>query len=124
MTSARSSLTVGAQGVPPNADICYEIELISWFKVEDLSKCKDGSVLLKFYEESGGYTPKPKDLDVVIMKNRCANKSLYVHLKLFPKKRQFCTDSSISHPHYQSQSSFECKILVRAVQGGFRLFAS
>ncbi len=58
------------QGVAPKADVTFEVELISWFKCEDLSSSKDGSVMLKTLEESSGYTPKPKDMDIVVMKHR------------------------------------------------------
>jgi hypothetical protein len=58
------------QGVAPKADVTFEVELISWFKCEDLSNSKDGRVMMKTLEESGGYTPKPKDMDIVVMKHR------------------------------------------------------
>lgn len=36
---------VGIQGVPPGADLQFEVELVSWLTVVDI--CKDGGIIKK-----------------------------------------------------------------------------
>lgn len=51
----------GAQGVPPGADIQFEVELISWIAVVDI--CKDGGIVKKIL--SSGDDTQTGDLDEV-----------------------------------------------------------
>ena len=53
----------GANGVPPNCVIQFEVELISWIKVVDV--CKDGGIIKKVMEK-GEQTGPPGDLDEVL----------------------------------------------------------
>ncbi|GFZ10158.1 tetratricopeptide repeat (TPR)-like superfamily protein [Actinidia rufa] len=55
----------GANGVPPNCVIQFEVELISWIKVVDV--CKDGGIIKKVMEK-GEQTGPPSDLDEVLVK--------------------------------------------------------
>ncbi|XP_020083595.1 peptidyl-prolyl cis-trans isomerase FKBP62-like isoform X2 [Ananas comosus] len=56
----------GAQGVPPGADIQFEVELISWIAVVDI--CKDGGIVKKIL--SSGDDTQTRDLDEVTVKYR------------------------------------------------------
>ncbi|PSR99922.1 Peptidyl-prolyl isomerase [Actinidia chinensis var. chinensis] len=55
----------GANGVPPNCVIQFEVELISWIKVVDV--CKDGGIIKKVMEK-GEQAGPPGDLDEVLVK--------------------------------------------------------
>lgn len=50
-----------AQGVPPDADMQFEVELLSWLTVMDI--CKDGGIVKKVL--SGGDDRQTGDLDEV-----------------------------------------------------------
>nr|GEW66602.1 peptidyl-prolyl cis-trans isomerase FKBP62-like isoform X1 [Tanacetum cinerariifolium] len=53
---------LGADGVPPNSVIQFEIKLISWITVVDV--CKDGGILRRVVKK-GEHTGKPGDLNEV-----------------------------------------------------------
>ncbi|THU68485.1 hypothetical protein C4D60_Mb08t04380 [Musa balbisiana] len=53
-----------AQGVPPDADMQFEVELLSWLTVMDI--CKDGGIVKKVL--SGGDDRQTGDLDEVTVK--------------------------------------------------------
>uniref|UniRef100_A0A5B7C990 peptidylprolyl isomerase n=1 Tax=Davidia involucrata TaxID=16924 RepID=A0A5B7C990_DAVIN len=55
----------GADGVPPNSIIQFEVELMSWITVVDV--CKDGGIIKKIME-NGEQTGQPGDLDEVLVK--------------------------------------------------------
>lgn len=52
----------GAEGVPPNSSIQFEVELVSWITVVDI--CKDGGIIKKVMEKGEMMGP-PGDLDEV-----------------------------------------------------------
>nr|GEY40757.1 peptidyl-prolyl cis-trans isomerase FKBP62-like isoform X1 [Tanacetum cinerariifolium] len=52
----------GADGVPPNSVIQFEIKLISWITVVDV--CKEGGILKRVVKK-GEHTRKPGDLDEI-----------------------------------------------------------
>ncbi|XP_077233863.1 70 kDa peptidyl-prolyl isomerase-like isoform X2 [Tasmannia lanceolata] len=56
---------VGADGVPPNSDIRFEVELISWITVVDV--CKDGGIIKKILSK-GERHDQPGDLDEVTVR--------------------------------------------------------
>ncbi|KAA8528448.1 hypothetical protein F0562_035803 [Nyssa sinensis] len=55
----------GADGIPPNSIIQFEVELISWITVIDV--CKDGGIIKKIVEKRE-QTGQPGDLDEVLVK--------------------------------------------------------
>ncbi|KAL6216712.1 hypothetical protein ACLB2K_009931 [Fragaria x ananassa] len=55
--------------VPPNAAVRFEVELISWIRVVDLSR--DGGIVKKILEKGKG-SESPGDLDQVLVKYRAA----------------------------------------------------
>ncbi|XP_024162746.1 peptidyl-prolyl cis-trans isomerase FKBP62 isoform X4 [Rosa chinensis] len=68
---AEPAYGVGGRGcdVPPNAAVQFEVELISWIRVVDLSK--DGGIVKKILEK-GRRNESPGDLDEVLVKYRVA----------------------------------------------------
>lgn len=56
---------VGREGVPPNAAVRFEVELISWVRVVDI--CKDGGIVKKILAK-GERNEQPSDLDEVLGK--------------------------------------------------------
>lgn len=60
---------VGREGVPPNAAVRFEVELISWIRVVDI--CKDGGIVKKILVK-GERNEQPSDLDEVLVKYRVA----------------------------------------------------
>ncbi|KAJ0026022.1 hypothetical protein Pint_08628 [Pistacia integerrima] len=55
----------GREGVPPNSVVLYEVELLSWITVVDVSK--DGGIIKKILEK-GKRNELPGDLDEVLVK--------------------------------------------------------
>ncbi|KAL3505106.1 hypothetical protein ACH5RR_034947 [Cinchona calisaya] len=55
----------GAEGVPPNSSIQFEVEFISWISVVDV--CKDGGIIKRVMEKGEMMGP-PGDLDEVRVK--------------------------------------------------------
>ena len=69
-----AGLAFGSQGipeknVPPDAKVTYEIELVDWLKIEDISKLKDKGIMLKTLVE-GPEWDKPKDNDISFLRYR------------------------------------------------------
>ncbi|KAJ0967699.1 hypothetical protein J5N97_024616 [Dioscorea zingiberensis] len=56
--------SVGTQGVPPGADLQFEVELVSWLTVVDI--CKDGGIIKKIM--SSGDDVQAGELDEVTVK--------------------------------------------------------
>lgn len=56
---------VGREGVPANAAVRFEVELISWVRVVDI--CKDGGIVKKILAK-GERNEQPSDLDEVLGK--------------------------------------------------------
>ncbi|KAF5740604.1 FKBP-type peptidyl-prolyl cis-trans isomerase family protein [Tripterygium wilfordii] len=59
----------GRDGVPPDAFVLFEVELVSWITVVDI--CKDGGIIKKIMEK-GDRNKQPSDLDEVIVKYQVA----------------------------------------------------
>ncbi|XP_065881979.1 70 kDa peptidyl-prolyl isomerase-like isoform X2 [Euphorbia lathyris] len=59
----------GRNGVPPNSVVLFEVELISWITVVDVSK--DGGIVKKIMEK-GHKMESPGDLDEVLVKYKVA----------------------------------------------------
>jgi FK506-binding protein 4/5 len=57
------------KNVPADAEVTYEVELVDWNKVEDISKKKDKSILVKTLVE-GPEWDKPKDNDISFLRYR------------------------------------------------------
>ncbi|KAK1269288.1 Peptidyl-prolyl cis-trans isomerase FKBP65 [Acorus gramineus] len=55
----------GANGVPPDSDLRFEVELITWLTVTDI--CKDGKIIKKIFSRGEG-DMQPGDLDEVTVK--------------------------------------------------------
>lgn len=53
----------GREGLPPNSVVQYEVELVSWITVVDVSK--DGGIIKKIFEK-GKSNKLPGDLDEVL----------------------------------------------------------
>jgi hypothetical protein len=69
-----AGLAFGSSGnpdksVPPDAEVTYEIELVDWLKIEDISKLKDSGIMLKTLVE-GPEWDKPKDTDISFLRYR------------------------------------------------------
>jgi len=78
-----ASLAFGSDGipeksVPPDAQVTYEIELVEWLKIEDISKLKDKGIMLKTVVE-GPEWDKPKDNDISFLRyrGRVQNEDIY-----------------------------------------------
>ncbi|XP_026393364.1 70 kDa peptidyl-prolyl isomerase-like isoform X1 [Papaver somniferum] len=59
--------TINGKEIPPNCDIQYEVELVSWITVVDI--CKDGGIIKRILEKSER-NEQPGDLDDVLVKYR------------------------------------------------------
>ncbi|MCL7044995.1 hypothetical protein MKW94_009236, partial [Papaver nudicaule] len=57
--------TINGKEIPPNCDIRYEVELVSWITVVDI--CKDGGIIKRILEKSER-NEQPGDLDDVLVK--------------------------------------------------------
>lgn len=57
------------KNVPADAEVTYEVELLEWQKVEDVSKSKDKGILVKTLVE-GPEWDKPKDNDISFLRYR------------------------------------------------------
>ncbi|OVA08617.1 Peptidyl-prolyl cis-trans isomerase [Macleaya cordata] len=57
--------TICGKEIPPNCDIRFEVEFVSWITVVDV--CKDGGIIKKILEK-GERNEQPSDLDEVIVK--------------------------------------------------------
>lgn len=68
----------GCDGVPPNAAVHFEVELISWVAVVDIGK--DGGIIKKILE-SGQRDERPSDLDEVLGM-RCLSYVVHTYLML------------------------------------------
>ena len=58
MLTCRSEYAYGANGspprIPPDATLCFEVELFDW-KGEDLSRKKDGGIVRRQVEKGTGF---------------------------------------------------------------------
>jgi len=57
------------KNVPADSEITYEVELVDWHKVEDVSKTKNKSILVKVLVEGPDWD-KPKDNDISFLRYR------------------------------------------------------
>lgn len=57
--------SVGRRGIPPDSNIQFEVELISWITVVDV--CNEGGIIKKILEK-GEHIEQPGDLDEVLVK--------------------------------------------------------
>jgi hypothetical protein len=66
---AFGSAGIPDKNVPADASITYEVEVLDWTKVDDLSKAKDKSILVKTLFE-GSEWDKPKESDFSFLRYR------------------------------------------------------
>ncbi len=71
MLTIKPEYGYGAQGspptIPPDATLQFEVELLSWNSVKDITPAKDGGVIKSIITEGEGYA-MPKNADEVLGK--------------------------------------------------------
>ena len=122
---AFGSAGIPEKGVPADAEVTYEVELIDWQKIDDISKKKDGSILVKTLVE-GPEWEKPKDNDISFLRYRGRVQvqhplSFTIRLILTVNKRRMRTLILSLRALPRAQSHFVLRPQILPQQASFQL---